>query len=122
MLLVKRAKQLVDQSWSSNDLRNLDTARDILQDAIAANPADTTLLICLGAVLSDRGEHAQAVKILEKAIMLGSVDRNAYKNLAIALMNCDSDGHHRAIGFFKQASEMAPSSDTWEAYFDPQAH
>src|SRR5262249_24144984 len=118
----RRARQLVDQSWSSNDLRSLDTARGILEEAIAANPQDTTLLVCLGAVLSDRGDHTLAISVLEKAIELGSVDRNAYRNLAIALMNCDSDGRRRAMGVFKKSKKMTPSPETWEAYFDPHAY
>jgi Flp pilus assembly protein TadD len=122
MTPIKRAKQLVEQSWNSDDLRGLDTARSILEEAIAANPKDAALLVCLGAVLSDRGEHGLAVSTLEKAIELGSVDRNAYRNLAIALMNCDSDGRRRAMGVFKKANEMNPSPETWEAYFDPHAY
>lgn len=122
MTHIRRAKQLVDQSWTSNDLRSLDAARGILEEAVAANPEDTSLLVCLGAVLSDRGEHVLAVAVLEKAIELGSVDRNAHRNLAIALMNCDSAGRRRAMGIFKKADKMNPSPETWEAYFDPHAH
>jgi Flp pilus assembly protein TadD len=102
-------------------LRHLDTARAILEEASAANPDDTTLLVCLGAVLSDRGEHVLAISVLERAIELGSVDGNAHRNLAIALMNCDSDGRRRAMGIFKKANKMTPSPETWEAYFDPHA-
>jgi Flp pilus assembly protein TadD len=119
---VRRAKQLVEQSWTSNDGRPLDAARAVLEEALTANPEDTTLLVCLGAVLSDRGEHALAVSILEKAIALGSVDRNAHRNLAIALMNGDSESRQRAVGIFKKAETMTPSPETWEAYFDPHAY
>ena len=121
MTPIIQARELVEQCWQSNDLRGLDFARNLLEEALVTKPEDLSLLICLGAVLSDKGEHLLAVSVLERAVELGSVDRNAYTNLAIALMNC-SDGRHRAMRFFKKAGELAPSPETWEAYFDPQAH
>lgn len=123
MTAIQQAKQLVDQSWSSGDFRQSHlAARAILDEVIAANPDDTTALIGLGAILSDLGEHARAVTVLEKAIALGSRDRNAHFNLAVALMNCDSARRARATGLFEKAGQMAPSPETWEAYFDPHGH
>jgi len=51
---------------------------------------------------------------------LGAKDRNTYFNLAVATLNCGS--YNRAMELFEQAAKLKPRSQTWEAYFDPQAH
>ena len=119
-----RAKRLVDEAWADPGRweDHLGAAEALLRAAAAADPADPIPLICLGAVLSDRGHHAQAIPVLEQAIRLGSRDRNAYQNLAIALLNTGPDGRARAQPLFEAARELAPSPDTWEAYFDPHGH
>lgn len=118
----ERAKQLVYESWVSSDFRKHHAAQAILEAAVATNPTDTVLLTSLGAVLADRCRWAQAVGYLEKAIELGSTDRHAYLNLAIALMNCGDAGRARAERLFRKAHTLKPSPQTWEAYFDPHGH
>lgn len=115
------AKQLVYESWFSSDWRKHNVAQTILQKAVAANPTDPILLTCLGAVLSDRGLFAQALPLLEKAIEMGSTDRNTYMNLAIVLMNTDAS-RIRARRLFEKARKLKPSRQTWEAYFDPHGY
>jgi Flp pilus assembly protein TadD len=124
MTPVQRAKQLVDSVSNSPDEweSTYAAAENLLEQALQENPMDQDVLICLGAVLSDRGQHRRAVSLLEKVIALGSADRNAYMNLAIALMNCDSESRVRARPLFRLAEKLEPSSQTWEAYFDPHGH
>jgi tetratricopeptide (TPR) repeat protein len=103
-------------NWHPNDLQ----AQKLLKTALTLDPDNIDLLTCLGAVLSDRGHHQQAIVILEKAVQLGSDDRNTYFNLAVALIN--SKQHEKAMDFFKQAQQCQRSKNTLAAYFDAQAY
>ena len=124
MTPIDRARQLIEETWIDTTKweANMKAAHEILEMAAAADPADAATLVCLGAVLSDRGKPQEAVEVLEKAIKLGSTDRNAYRNLAIALMDCDIAGRERAPSVFKKAEEFEASPQTWEAYFDPHGY
>ena len=82
------------------------------QDRVAA-------LTCLGAVLCDRANYPRAVEVLQRAVGLGSQDRNTYFNLGIALLN--SGKRRQAMACFRQASLLRASPLSWEAYFDPHA-
>jgi Tfp pilus assembly protein PilF len=99
---------------------NLAEAERALQSAAQAEPSNTDVLTCFGAVLSDMGKHQEAVQVLRSAISAGSRDRNTYFNLGVALIN--SATHKEAMSYFKQANMLNSSEQTWEAYFDPQAH
>lgn len=124
MTPIDRARRLVEETWNDTTKweANLNAAQEILEMAVAAEPSDAAALVCLGAVLADRGKPQEAVEVLEKAIQLGSVDRNAYQNLAIALMDCDIAGRERAPSVFKLAEQLQASPQTWEAYFDGQGY
>lgn len=104
MTPIEQAKRLIDEAHASPDRweNKYAAAQRLLEEALQSSPEDTDLLICFGAVLSDRGRHREAVPVLEQAISLGSSDRNAYLNLAIALMNCDANGRGQAEAFFKK--------------------
>jgi Tfp pilus assembly protein PilF len=99
---------------------NLAEAEQILRIASQVEPNSTEVLTCLGAVLSDAGKHQEAAQVLRAAIRAGSQDRNTYLNLGIALINFSD--HEEAMSYFKQASALSASAETWDAYFDPQAH
>ena len=99
---------------------NLAEAERILHSAAQEEPSNTDVLTCFGAVLSDSGKHQEATRILRAVISAGSRDRNTYFNLGVALIN--SATHEEAMSYFKQANTLSSSAQTWEAYFDPQAH
>lgn len=116
------AKQLVMDAYArgADYEQNYARARALIEAALQSDPDNTVLLTCLGAILSDCGEHAAAVKVLKKAIALGSTDRHTYFNLAVATLNRGS--HIRAETLFKQAATLEAGPHTWEAYFDPHGH
>jgi Flp pilus assembly protein TadD len=70
--------------------------------------------------LSDQGHHRDAAEVLKRAASLDSQDRNTYFNLGVAILNCGS--HEEAMSWFTKAKSMHADSESWEAYFDPQAH
>lgn len=118
----QEAKRLVDDAFggSGNWDRNYARARALIEAALESDPDNITLLTCLGAILSDTGQHAQAVPVLKRAVKLGSTDRHTYFNLAVATLNRGS--HVRADKLFAQAAGLQGGSETWEAYFDPHGH
>ncbi|MCD7098077.1 UDP-N-acetylglucosamine-peptide N-acetylglucosaminyltransferase [Stenotrophomonas sp. MMGLT7] len=99
---------------------NIAEAERILRVAAQKEPQNAEVLTCLGAVLSDAGKHPEATQVLRAAIGVGSQDRNTYFNLGVALIN--SADHEEAMSYFRRASGLRSSPNTWEAYFDPQAH
>ena len=119
---IAHARSLIDDIRQHPDrfTNNLAEAERILLSAAQAEPPNIDGLTCLGAVLSDRGKHQEAARILRSAISTGSRDRNTYFNLGVALIN--SATHEEAMSYFKQASTLGPYAQTWKAYFDPQAH
>lgn len=98
----------------------LATAAATLEAALSAHGDDPLLLTGLGAVACDRAQYARAREVLQRALALGSDDRHAAFNLAVALLNTGRMAQARAA--FEQARTMAASPFTWEAWFDPQAH
>ena len=119
---IREAKRLVDDTWTGIGKwdSNYRRARALVETALRAEPDDPGLLTCLGALLSDQGLHRQAIAVLKKAVRRGSTDRNTFFNLAVATLN--TEAHDRAMKLFVQADKLRPRRETWEAYFDPQAH
>jgi len=103
------------KSWASS----MATAEAVLRKALNDVPDDVALLTCLGAVLCDQGKHRHAAELLEKAVRLGSTDRNTHYNLGVALLA--SARPAQATAAFKRAKGFTASPRTWEAYFDAQA-
>lgn len=122
MNAIAQARSLITDAGQHTDHfpENLAEAERILHCAAQAEPANTDVLTCFGAVLSDLGKHGEAARVLRAAMDAGSQDRNTYFNLGVALIN--SAAHEEAISLFKQANLLGSSPQTWEAYFDPQAH
>lgn len=98
-------------------------AEAVLRSALPAdrqaNRQDTALLTCLGAVLCDQGKYREAVNVLETALTLGSTDSHTHYNLGVALAGLAKP--RKAMAQFGKAQDLAASSLTWTAYFDPQA-
>ena len=93
--------------------------RSALQAARQTDRQDTALLTCLGAVLCDQGKYREAVNVLETALTLGSTDSHTHYNLGVALAGLAKP--RKAMAQFGKAQDLAASSLTWTAYFDPQA-
>jgi Tfp pilus assembly protein PilF len=119
---VRDAKRLIEAVRKSSDLwdQNCARARSLLEEALVADTNDILLLTCLGAVLSDQGRHRDATEVLRKSAANGSKDRNTYFNLGVAVLN--SGAHEEAMRWFKMADELHEDPESWQAYFDPQAH
>lgn len=94
-------------------------AEAVLRSALQAAQPDTVLITCLGAVLCDQGKYREAVKELETALKLGSTDSHTHYNLGVALAGLAKP--RKAMAQFGKAQGLAASSQTWAAYFDPQA-
>lgn len=122
MDVIEISRQCVRDAFDHPDAweTHLAAAATLLATASEQRPADPLLLTCLGAVLCDQGHHAQARVRLEQAIVHGSRDRNTYFNLGVALLNSGEPEAARAR--FEQARSLQASAQSWEAYFDPQAH
>lgn len=122
MNAIREAKRLVREcyrepgKWS----RNYSRASALIRSELRKDPRNTVLLICMGTLLSDQGRHKKAAEVLKKAVKLGTEDRNAYFNLAVATLNCGS--YPQAMAYFRRAGKFKPEPQTWEAYFDPQGH
>lgn len=120
--IISASRSLVEEAWKQPDKweANLSSAEAMLAKALIEAPDNVLALTCLGAVLSDQGEHPKAASALQRAVELGSTDRNTYFNLGVARMNCGT--HERAMASFREAKDLQPSPLSWEAYFDPLAH
>jgi len=119
--------ELAFESGFDSELR--DHCLFLYNDAIAlyksANrllPDDGVLLNNLGVALSDRGFHNAAVDILRQAAEQIPYDRNVHFNLAVALMNTDSDGRLEARLHFETAGKLHSGPETRQSFFDPQGH
>ena len=122
MKVIREARRLVMESYrgAKGSAKNDSLARTLIADGLRADPENPALLTCLGALLSDAGQHRKAVEVLKRAVKLGSKDGNTYFNLAVATLNCGA--YSQATKYFKRAREFKKRSDTWEAYFDPHGH
>lgn len=122
MNAIDKSHQLVMECYGNPDKweENLQLAEAGLREALEARPQDSELLTCLGAVLCDQGQFAEAQAVLSKAMQCGSLDRNTYFNLAVALLNTAT--HAKAKLMFGKSNTLVASKRTWQAYFDPMAH
>lgn len=120
--LISASRSLVEEASSKPGkwAANLASAEAMLSKALIEVPGNVLALTCLGTVLSDQGKHKQAADVLERAVELGSTDRNTYFNLGVARMNYDT--HENAMAAFRDAEGRQASPWSWEAYFDAQAN
>lgn len=121
-LALRSAREDVDAAFAGT--RDADAAlaaaAATLRAAIAVHGELPQLMTGLGAVACDSGEHAAARALLEQALAKGSQDRHTVFNLGVALINSGCSAQAGAA--FARASTMTASPDTWQAWFDPQAH
>lgn len=118
------AKLLIDDAWSeyAEDkwIENYKEARIIYQSVLTACPKNAVALVNLGAVLSDQGYHTQAMQQYSLAQDLGWEDANLEFNIGVALISLRD--HQRGIERLKASDTGTKHAETWQAYFDPQAH
>lgn len=100
----------------------LDDAIALYQSVIRQLPNDGVLLNNLGVAQSDRGFHCAAVSTFRRALALIPQDRNVHFNLAVALMNTNSDGRIEARSHFETANKLQRGHETRRSYFDAQGH
>lgn len=120
--VISLSRSLVEDAWNNPDKweANLASAQALLSKALVESPSNVLALTCLGAVLSDQGKHKEAASALQRAVELGSTDRNTFFNLGVATMNFGSRA--KAMSAFRGAEGLQASPLSWPAYFDAQAH
>lgn len=117
---VASARALVDQAWSSPmSYEPLRKARALLENLLKKDQDDVIVLTCLGAVLCDLHLRSEARVFLEKAVRLGSTDRNTFFNLYVAML--DSTTREDAESAFDRGEHFERNASTWAAYFDAHA-
>ena len=121
MQTISTCSQLVKEAWTSPEKSqgNYALAEKLLREAAAMEKSSALVLTCFGAVLCDQTKYEEAAVVLAEAATLGSKDRNTYFNLGVALVNTTT--HEEAMVAFSKAKQLVADSESWEAYFDPQA-
>jgi tetratricopeptide (TPR) repeat protein len=92
-----------------------------LEDILTIEPQNTSALINLGAVLSDAGEHENALSVLKIALDLGSEDKNLYTNIAIVMvgLGMHPEEYHE---YLEIAENMSENPLTFKADFEPLSY
>ena len=82
-------------------LGSLARAEELLQRAVALDPADASVWNDLGVVLVRRGQHPRGIEAIQRSLALDPQHAEAHRNLAVAL---EQDGqtlgaaaHYRAF-------------------------
>ena len=96
-----RASELRDRAREATVLGSLARAEELLQRAVALDPADASVWNDLGVVLVRRGQHPRGIEAIQRSLALDSQNAEAHRNLAVAL---EQDGqalgaaaHYRAF-------------------------
>ena len=121
--ILKTVVELYNEIWTDSKKWevNLQKIEQYLTKLLNINPDNTRALINLGAILSDRGKHKNALIELKKAEKLNSKDANLYRNIAIVKMNIESE-RQNAKEYFEIAKTMESDKLTIQAYFDLHGH
>ena len=112
--------KLDEEVWKNTKVWEINYTKiiKISDEALKHDPNNIITLTNLGAALSNSSSHEKAIKVLQKAINLGSIDRHTYFNMGVACVNTQKEH----MSFFKKAGKLKNSDYTFEAYFDPQAY
>jgi tetratricopeptide (TPR) repeat protein len=120
---LENIKKLQAKRWENED--HWDTINDLLikelDEILLIDPQNTAALINIGAVYSDMGENEQALEHLEKALDLGSDDKNLFINLVIVHVYLENH-QEEYLEYLEIAEEKTEDPLTFKAYFDPQSH
>ncbi len=120
---LRNVKKLQAKRWDNED--HWDQINDLLikelDEILLIEPQNTSALVSIGAVYSDMGENETALSYLQKALNLGSEDRNLFINLSIVMVYMEKhpEEYHE---YLETAEGKAEDPLTFKAYFDPQSH
>ncbi len=122
-LILRYVIDIYNEIWKDISLYdiNLTEAKFHLEKLNSLNPNNSKILTNLGAILSDKGKHQEALKYLLKAEKICSKDRNLSMNIGIVKMGMENE-RPNAKKHFEKAESLTPNELTIEAYFDPHAH
>jgi len=120
----KRACRLINEVYQDFDVwtQKHEEAEELLRPFASDDRSSQLSLSNYGAILSNQGKHAEALKFLDRLIRTNPSFREAYFNRAVALMNTNEKGRRTAPEVFKEAEEHPTAEFAIEAYFDPQGH
>lgn len=120
---LENVKKLQAKRWDNED--HWDEINDLLikelDEILLIEPQNTSALINIGAIYSDIGENETALEYLEKALSLGSEDKNLFINLSIVMvyMERHPEEYHE---YLETAEDKTEDPLTFKAYFDPNSH
>ncbi|MCW1960829.1 tetratricopeptide repeat protein [Chryseobacterium viscerum] len=121
-LRLENVKKLQAKRWENED--HWDTLNDLLvkelDEILLIDPENTSALVNIGAVYSDMGENEKALEYLQKALNLGSKDKNLFVNLAIVLIYMEKH-QEEYLEYLEEAEDTIEDPLTFKAYFDPQS-
>ncbi|KQM45945.1 tetratricopeptide repeat protein [Chryseobacterium sp. Leaf201] len=120
---LENVKKLQAKRWDNED--HWDEINDLLikelDEILLIEPQNTSALINIGAIYSDMGENETALEYLEKALNLGSEDKNLFINLSIVMVYMEKhpEEYHE---YLETAEDKTEDPLTFKAYFDPNSH
>lgn len=120
---LENVKKLQAKRWDNED--HWDEINDLLikelDEILLIEPQNTSALINIGAIYSDMGENETALEYLEKALNLGSEDKNLFINLSIVMVYMEKhpEEYHE---YMETAEDKTEDPLTFKAYFDPNSH
>lgn len=120
---LENVKKLQAKRWDNED--HWDEINDLLikelDEILLIEPQNTSALINIGAIYSDMGENETALEYLEKALSLGSEDKNLFINLSIVMVYMEKhpEEYHE---YLETAEDKTEDPLTFKAYFDPNSH
>jgi len=101
-----RAPELRERAREATALGSLARAEELLERAVALDPADPPAWNDLGVVLVRRGEHRRGIEAIERSLALDPNYGDAHRNLAVAL---ERDGQTvSAAAHYREFLALAP--------------
>ncbi len=80
-----RAPELRERAREATALGSLARAEELLQRAVALDPADASAWNDLGVVLVRRGQRLRGIEAIQRTLVLDPQHAEAHRNLAVAL-------------------------------------
>lgn len=101
-----RGPELRERARSETVLGSLARAEELLERAVALDPADPPAWNDLGVVLVRRGQHRRGIEAIERSLALDPRHAEAHRNLAVAL---ERDGQTvAAAAHYREFLALAP--------------
>lgn len=93
------------------DAKRIDEARAVIQEGLALNPANTGFAMLLARIITERGDVAGALAVLQKHAP--SKDTNADYHAFAGALHQRLGRHGEAIAEYQAALRLAPSTGIW---------